>query len=389
MMEDPIVLFDDPSACCGCGACSCACPRHAITMQRDEQGFVYPAIADDICIRCGLCISACAFSAPAVPNDVQEVYVAASAVTDIRKSASGGIFAALAEQTLAQGGIVAGAALDFIDGEAVPHLVCVDDATDLDRLLGSKYVQCDRDIDVYTRILEHLKAGRAVTFGGTPCQVAALRSFARGFDERLLLVDVVCHGVPNSRFFNDYLKTRAAGLKATITRYSFRDKRYGWSFIGCLDYEKDGETLSIPINGLEESYYRLFLEARTYRESCYRCPYASKFRPGDLSIGDFWGVRGQHPELFDGGIGEFDDELGVSSIVVNTLKGRRYLEEHAGDFALRPSTYEQASANNKQLLQPVELTPERSVILREYLDGGYASVERWFAKHYAKDNAAS
>ena len=146
--------------------------------------------------------------------------------------------------------------------------------------------------------------------------------------------------------------------------------------------------LSVPINGREESYYRLFLEAKTYRESCYRCPYASELRPGDLSIGDFWGIRGQHPELFNGGNKVFDDELGVSSLIVNTLKGKRYLEEHAGDFALWSSTYQQASANNKQLRQPVELTPERGVILWEYQHGGYASVERWFAENYGENAAA-
>ena len=388
MMEDPIVLFEDPSECCGCGACACACPHHAISMQEDELGFVFPVIDDGVCARCSLCVETCMFTTPRVPNELQEVFAAVSAITDIRRSASGGMFAALAEQTLAEGGVVAGAALDFADGEAIPHLVCIEDAADLDRLLGSKYVQCDRDIDAYARILDHLKNGRAVTFGGTPCQVAALRSFARGFDERLLLVDVVCHGVPNSRFFNDYLKLRAQKLGATITRYSFRDKKYGWSFIGCIDYEKDGETLSEPINGLEESYYRLFLEAKTYRESCYRCPYASEFRPGDLSIGDFWGVREQHPELFEDETSAFDDGLGVSSLVVNTPKGMRYFEEHADGFTLWPSTYAQASANNKQLRQPVEFTPERDAILEEYAEGGYELVERWFAAHYGEDAPA-
>lgn len=383
-MDDPIVLFEDPGECCGCGACSCACPHHAISMQEDALGFVFPAIDGDECIRCELCVEACAFREDPAPNELQEVYVAASAITDIRRSASGGIFAALAERTLASGGIVAGAALDFVEGEAVPRLVCIDDAADLNRVLCSKYVQCDRDIGVYARILDYLKQGRALTFGGTPCQVAALRTFVKGYDERLLLVDVVCHGVPNSRFFNDYLRVRARGLGAAITRYSFRDKQFGWSFIGRIDYERDGEALSSPINGMRESYYRLFLEAKTYRESCYRCPYASELRPGDLSIGDFWGVRGQHPELFDRKDAVFDDELGVSSIIVNSAKGKRYLEEHADDFHLWLSTYEKASANNKQLKQPVERTPDRDAIMRAYRDGGYEAVDRWFAEHYAE-----
>ncbi|MBE6464650.1 MAG: coenzyme F420 hydrogenase [Eggerthellaceae bacterium] len=384
MLDLPIVLFDDASECCGCGACSCICPQQAISMRADESGFVFPVIDEDKCVQCGLCTETCAFQTQAIPNELQEVYVASSAITDIRRSASGGIFAALAEQTLAAGGIVAGAALDFEGGIAIPRLVCIDDTATLDRILCSKYVQCDQNIDIYARVLDYLKQGRAVTFGGTPCQVAALRSFAYGYDERLLLVDVVCHGVPNSRFFNDYLKMRAHELGATVINYSFRDKRFGWSFIGRIDYVKDGKAQSAPINGLEESYYRLFLEAQTYRESCYQCPYASPLRSGDLSIGDFWGIREQHPELFDGTETVFDDDLGVSSLIVNTQKGKRYLEEHAGDFNLQRSTYEKASANNKQLLRPVERTHQREEILNAYLHGGYESVSQWFADTYKK-----
>ena len=73
MLDLPIVLFDDASECCGCGACSCICPQQAISMRADESGFVFPVIDEDKCVQCGLCTETCAFQTQAIPNELQEV----------------------------------------------------------------------------------------------------------------------------------------------------------------------------------------------------------------------------------------------------------------------------------------------------------------------------
>jgi len=48
-------------ACCGCGVCELICPRHAIEMQADDEGFLYPIINREKCVDCRLCEKKCAF----------------------------------------------------------------------------------------------------------------------------------------------------------------------------------------------------------------------------------------------------------------------------------------------------------------------------------------
>lgn len=47
--------------CCGCGICALLCPRDAITMIQDEEGFFYPIINEIKCIKCEICLKNCAF----------------------------------------------------------------------------------------------------------------------------------------------------------------------------------------------------------------------------------------------------------------------------------------------------------------------------------------
>lgn len=58
-MSKDIVLFDNRINCCGCWACSNICPNGAITMQTDKQGFYFPQINNEKCVKCGLCLKTC------------------------------------------------------------------------------------------------------------------------------------------------------------------------------------------------------------------------------------------------------------------------------------------------------------------------------------------
>ena len=58
-MIDIPILFTEKFECCGCSACYAVCPQQAIYMLPDEEGFEYPHINDDICVRCYLCVKIC------------------------------------------------------------------------------------------------------------------------------------------------------------------------------------------------------------------------------------------------------------------------------------------------------------------------------------------
>lgn len=56
---DKIIIFERKEECCGCSACCMICPREAIVMKMDEEGFYYPEIQSDKCIGCKKCINIC------------------------------------------------------------------------------------------------------------------------------------------------------------------------------------------------------------------------------------------------------------------------------------------------------------------------------------------
>lgn len=53
--------FGNKQNCCGCSACFAICPVGAIVMEADEEGFLYPKINYNICIKCNRCMKVCVF----------------------------------------------------------------------------------------------------------------------------------------------------------------------------------------------------------------------------------------------------------------------------------------------------------------------------------------
>ena len=58
---------------------------------------------------------------------------------------------------------------------------------------------------------------------------------------------------------------------------------------------------------------KLFLKNLILRESCYNCKFKGNNRISDITMADFWGIEKIHKE--------FDDDKGVSAIIINTNKG--------------------------------------------------------------------
>lgn len=353
-------------------------------MEPDENGFLYPQIDEARCVGCGLCERVCAYQHGPKRASDKETYAAAAQDADLVRSASGGVFASLAQAVLAQGGVVYGCAMEREDGRLVVRHVAVTALQELPRLKGSKYVQSEIGT-IYRDVQEQLNAGKTVLFSGTPCQAAGLRGFLRKAYDNLFVVDIVCHGVPSLQFFRDYLRLTEEKYGGRIVDFRFRDKSAGWKLHGCMSIETaDGHAKSVCFEPEESSYYQMFLNSYTYRENCYSCPYAGENRPGDVTIGDYWCIDLVHPEVLAQQGGKFDEQRGVSCLIVNNARGRELLARFGQGIAREPSSYEQAAKYNAQLTRPSVLKEERAQVLALYRDGGYAQVEKWYQKRLRK-----
>ena len=382
-MKNDFDLYANKADCCGCGACANVCPKQAIKLQKDEFGFLYPVIDADRCVFCGLCRNACGFQ----KREERQMPISAYAVQSkdsgiLEKSASGGVFAMLALKTLEDGGVVSGCALEWTEHGVAPRHIMIDDPGDLEALQGSKYVKSTVG-DVYKRIKGVLDSGRTVLFSGTPCQVDGLNSFLRGKQyPNLLTVDLICHGTPSADMFADYIKTLERKLNGKIIDFKFRDKSASWGLNGSVTYkDKHGKVKTDVFPARRSSYYKLFLDAEIYRDSCYRCKYACMRRCGDLTIGDFWGIEKQHPDYLQENGGSLRLKAGVSCVLVNTERGRAALDSIAGYANLGLSRIEAVADENGQVNRPSAAGKNRDKILRSYRDSGYDAVEKWFSRH--------
>lgn len=384
MSKDKIILFDDKKNCCACGACMNICPKNAIKMQEDEYGFLYPQIDENKCVQCGACQKVCAYQNGQVGNTPIKCYAAVNKdKEELMKSASGGIFAAMATTILKDDGVVFGAALDFENGHAHPHHIAVREVSQVYRLQGSKYVQSAIE-NTYVEAKEELDLGKKVLFSGTPCQIAGLYSYLRKGYENLYTIDVICHGVPSAKFFDDYIQymTKKNKAKAVIS-YSFRDKKKGWGMNNRIGFEyASGKKKNMYIPARLTSYNTFFLDGDIYRENCYQCPYAKRERTGDFTIGDYWGIEKEHPELLKRD--EFDERKGISCFLVNTDKGLAFSKETKTKFYLEESSFSKIKKKNGQLNHASQKTKKRKNIMMRYKMEPYEKVEEWFHKVYRK-----
>ena len=61
MNKEILQLYNNKENCCGCSACFSVCPVHAISMETDEEGFLYPSVDENVCVGCFKCMKVCAF----------------------------------------------------------------------------------------------------------------------------------------------------------------------------------------------------------------------------------------------------------------------------------------------------------------------------------------
>ena len=300
--------------CTGCGMCAAICPSSAIQMQADSHGFLHPAVDTAKCTDCGLCARKCPVSVPprvSAHTDILTGY--AKDETLLLSSSSGAIFPVLAAEIIRRGGIVFGAA--FNENFDVVH-TAAETLSELSALCGSKYVQSRIPADRYSQVKTALYDGRWVYFSGMPCQVAALKCYLGREYETLITQDTACHSVPSPMVWKDYVSALEKQHDGNLTNFSFRNKATGWEDYHIYATFDNGEEFRQP--AAEDPYQRGFIKGLYSRSSCFSCKFKGIERCSDITLADYWGVKGIQPEAYN--------PQGTSLILLHSDRGRALLE---------------------------------------------------------------
>lgn len=311
--------------CFGCSACGNICPKKCIYFCTDKEGFNFPHVSNE-CINCGLCLKVC----PVINKSLStaaEVYATKSLnLNNLRQASSGGVFLECANFGIENNYKIHGASYS-IDFESVSHIY-VPDQGYLFNLIGSKYVQSDLGLQ-FKVIKEQLNRGEMVIFSGTPCQVMGLKNYMRKDYDNLILIDLLCHGVPSPGIFKQYIQAIKEKF-GEIKKINMKDKEDGWGHQKPKIVLQNGTTVPKYYSSL---WNKIFYSRFCLRPSCYTCPFTSTNRAGDLSIGDFWGIEKVHPDFYD--------KNGVSLVLVNTEKGSSFFKKIRSRFCLKESSLEE------------------------------------------------
>lgn len=313
--KDKFVKIEEKDLCCGCTACYSICPKNAIKMVRDNEGFLYPKVDKEKCVNCGMCKKVCPILNKAKLNEFKpKAYLFQNSNEEIRKdSTSGGIFTAIGESVIKNNGIVYGATFD--DNFVVNH-IGVESADKLSKFRKSKYVQSNQN-NCFKEIKQYLENGKLVCYSGTPCQVGGLRAYLRKDYENLILVDIMCHSVPSPLVFLKYKGYILKKMNANkILNINFRDKsKYGYKY-SMMTVETDNGIYSQGID--TDPYLRAFFSDTSVRPSCYNCHFKTMKRVSDLTIWDCFNIN----EIDK----SFDDDKGTTRVLVQSEKGEKLLE---------------------------------------------------------------
>lgn len=345
----------DAVRCTGCSACAAVCPRQCIRMRPDSEGFLRPSVQEDRCAQCGLCEQLCPALRPLAPESGPTVAYAGKhrQASVRRRSTSGGIFWLLAQWVLARGGVVFGAvyAPDF----SVVHSRAESEA-ELEAMQGAKYAQSNLG-DSLQQVKKLLEEGRYVLFSGTPCQIAGLHAYLGGAHQRLLSVDLICHGVPSPAVWQQYVASRsrldAGGERPDEIR--LRSKVTGWSRYS-VQFSYPHGSYRRPAG--EDPYIRGFVGDLYLRPSCYDCRYKGIDRLSDFTLGDYWGIWNQLPE--------FQDELGVSLVLLHSPKAAELWREISPQLEFQPVDPQGAVAENPAAVASAKANPNREAFFSRY-----------------------
>lgn len=335
--------------CFGCCSCENICTKSAITMVENEYKAILPVIDTNRCIDCGACRRACPAINAVEDNNIKKSYAAWCKDKNIIKtSASSGIVTALSFLTIERGGVVFGTRYEN------RRLIFdyTEDTEKIKEFQGSKYVQAYVG-DSFQKVKQFLLTGREVLFTGTPCQIAGLRRYLNKEYDNLLTIDLICHGVAPAAYLDEYFKNYE------FDKVLFR----GPEGLKTVAYQKN--RIIYSKSKLADLFYMAYVKGLIHRENCYSCPYASIKRVGDITAGDFWGIKKETLKT------DASQIPYVSLVLINTDKGADMFSKVQEIVEAEERPIEEAIGYNNQLSKPCKRHPERDAFLDNYKEKGF------------------
>ena len=370
----------DKSECFGCEGCVQVCPKEAITMLEDDEGFRYPVIDQEKCIDCGLCRRTCPYSH--MPKKCEsEKYAFGGYNLDPKtrfNSTSGGAFSAIVEAFCDKNNVIFGAEAK---GLLVYHSYITDKAK-LGKFRKSKYSQSVIGFS-YRNARKFLQEGKKVLFSGTPCQIAGLISYleaAKTDRTNLLTVEVVCEGVPSPLYVRKLDKAIEKKFGSPIGSLDYRYTGKSILSHGKWDFEKmrvksggrtqgkwDFQEMRIELMNKKKvlvidrwfnPFWSVWLQHLMSRPSCYKCPFTTQGRVADITLGDLWGVHIYCPELYG-------NNGGSSLVVCNTDKGKEVFKKAQEKMYGHELAFEDALKYQGPMRKPIAENPQRDECMKD------------------------
>lgn len=317
--------------CTSCGACGAVCPKDAIKIVLDKEGYYRPVVNAEKCVDCGLCVKVCYKFDEQLKVSTEEdinrkkLYSAwSNDATLLKQTTSGGIGDLLARQLIEDGYKVVGVVYNE-DKTRAEHRIA---STMKDTLpfRGSKYIQ-SYTVDALKEVMMTAKNEKYAVFG-TPCQIYALNRFAtqRNIRGNFMFVDLYCHGCPSMLVWTKYQQRMREkyGVKH-FDHVNFRSKIRGWGTFNVV-MKSDGKTY-FSNKASDDGFYELFFSDQVLNECCNDCKLRGTLEYTDIRLGDFWGKK------FLG------NRTGVSAVSVATENGAALFEMIKGRIAYDECSY--------------------------------------------------
>ena len=328
-----MISISNKAECCGCTACYSICPKNAIVMQPDHEGFLYPTVDSQKCVDCGLCEKVCPIRNKKTDREDTEGYIVRIKEEDIvQNSTSGGAFTAFAAHIISQGGVVYGTGYD-----EMMRVTCkkAETVQQLDEMRGSKFVQSYLG-ETFREIKALLRKGKKVLFTGTPCQNYGLIHYLGGKPDNLVCIDFVCRGVPSPMIWKSYVDMMEKKYGAKMIGARFKNKTFGYHATTMkIEFDNGKQWYG---SGRIDPMMKAFVRELSSRPSCSQCRFKGIERISDVTMFDCY----QFSQI----TGYKDDEKGYSSIFIHSYKGKKLFDEISDKLIVYPTEVKQLVTKN-------------------------------------------